>query len=211
MNAGSCLRLVWMAAIGFILAMSSGCGNKYTLAMGLYSKVVVYPQKGDTLRFSNFQAMFQGPTPCENPDNHAECKINVDAGHYRFKCDKDCVDPEVEVGSIGIQRAGSARIPPPDTVVVIWCDQGAIHIDPKDATIQTGKEIAWENDGSPNQAVPGWTVTPPSFCADPASSISKDHPYCNVGAPNKYSYTVKANPSTSCSDATGTVTITPNQ
>ena len=210
MNARNWLPVLSITAIGVIAGLSLGCGNNITVAVGPYKKVILYPSNGDTVKCLNFAATFQGPNPCEKQGNGlSECKINIPAGHYRFNCDTGCVDPEIEVGSIGTQNAAPAAIPPPDTVVVIWCDQGSIHVDPSDAPIKTGKEIAWENDGSPNQAIPNWTVTPATFCADPTTSINKDHPSCNVGAPNKYTYTVKANPSTSCSDASATVTVTP--
>ena len=222
MNARKQLRVVCSAVVALIVVTAPSCGEKSTVAVGPYKKVVLYPKKGDTIQFSGFTATFRGPSPCANGNaGLSDCKIKIDtAAHYRFDCDKPatCLDPEVEVGSIGIQNIAPG-IPPPDTVVVMWCEQGAIHLEPADAQVPTGKEIAWENNGSGSEVLPDWNITftpiptPPtraSFCADTSKSITKDHPYCSVGGPLKYTYNVKANPSTSCHDATGTVTITPN-
>src|SRR5712692_9379167 len=101
------LPLPGIICLSLLILANLGCNNRIYAKLGKGDKVILHLQQHDFLQWEgSLRARFQGVAPCvEGSANLKQCTVSIPGsyGHYRYTC-TGCKDPEVEVGSIGIER-----------------------------------------------------------------------------------------------------------
>jgi hypothetical protein len=199
MNRQNRIPLARIFCLWLVVFIQFGCKNTISMELGKDGKIILNPQNNDVIKWYDtltLQPTFLGVTPCvEGKTINKECTVSIPGkyGHYRYVC-TGCTDPEVEVGSVGIEKhRQSHRIPlQVNQYVAIPCESNAITLDPSEFSVHANDVIEWEPEGSGTELLNDWTVTPTTFCATPVTEQQPDCKFTPTGTtPINYTVTSK--------------------
>jgi hypothetical protein len=183
MKLASYHSLLLCLLLGLTVLFLSACENKVNVTVAQNGKIVLNPNYGDHILWSQgangLQVHFLVPSLCQETDVWIkECHVNVKVqsgqfGQYNYICRGGaCRDPEVDVGaSTGMPKGmkAAARDSDPDFQVALPCDSGTGTIQPAPSdvpgdlydpnSVTPGKVVQWLSNGIGTVLLSDWTVT----------------------------------------------------
>jgi hypothetical protein len=211
--------------VGFVLGYfvaTKLAKNNITMVVRNNRRLMVYPQKGDTINWLDEQlntvkVKFSRKACSDSIDGNgmvAQCTVNVSAGVYAYSCDNSkCVDPGIGVGSDVIIMGGArkrttqvadADLPSPDTQTVSCDSSNKVAGDAVTATALN--DLEWSTgDGTVGGS---WTITvAPGTCSDGSTTL-KNGQVCTVKAgATSQTYQISGSSCSAGASGQGTLTI----